>query len=73
MRMYIQKCVLFSVRNLMIMSSVFSTLGGVVLFVVSSLLLDGLRREEETAFKGWLFTMGIFTPWKILAWAFAGK
>ena len=45
-------------------------------FILSSgfsLLLDGLRREEETAFKGWLWTMGIFTPWKCLAWAFAGK
>jgi hypothetical protein len=55
------------------MSSVFSTVGGLVLFVVSSLLLDGLRREEESAFKGWLWTMVIFTPWKIVAWAFAGS
>ena len=62
-----------SVRNLLIMSSVFSLVGGVALFVFSSLLLDGLRREEETAFKGWLLTMAIFTPWKIVSWAFAGS
>ena len=63
---------LVSVRNLLIMSSVFSLVGGVALFIVSALLLDGLRREEESAFKGWLYTMVIFTPWKIVAWAFAG-
>ena len=67
-----QLCRLFAVRNLLIMSSVFSLIGGVVLFIVSALLLDGLRREEESAFKAWLYTMGIFAPWKILAWAFAG-
>lgn len=53
------------------MSSVFSLIGGVFLFVTNVLLLDGLRKEQETAFKGWLLTMGIFTPWKIVAWVFA--
>lgn len=60
------------VRNLLIMSSVLSLLGGVALFVTNVLLLDGLRKEQETAFKGWLWTMGIFAPWKIIAWVFAG-
>jgi hypothetical protein len=55
------------------MSSVFSLVGGFALFIFSSLLLDGLRREEESAFRGWLLTMAIFTPWKILSWAFAGS
>lgn len=60
------------IRNLLIMSSVLSLLGGVALLVTNVLLLDGLRKEQETAFKGWLFSMGFFTPWKIVAWAFAG-
>ena len=55
------------------MSSVFSLLGGIGLFVTNVLLLDGLRKEAESGFKGWLITMGIFTPWKILAWGFAGN
>ncbi len=54
------------------MSSVFSLLGGIALFVTNVLLLDGLRKEQETAFKGWLISMGFFAPWKIVAWAFAG-
>ena len=48
------------------MSSVLSLLGGVALLVTNVLLLDGLRKEQETAFKGWLFSMGFFTPWKIV-------
>ena len=53
------------------MSSVLSLLGGVALFVTNVLLLDGLRKEQETAFKGWLYTMGTFTVWKIIAWGFS--
>ena len=53
------------------MSSVFSLLGGIALFVTNVLLLDGLRKEQETAFKGWLYTMGVFTVWKIVAWGFS--
>lgn len=60
------------VRNLLIMSSVFSLFGGVALLVTNVLLLDGLRKEQESAFKGWLFSMGFFVPWKWVAWAFAG-
>ena len=54
------------------MSSVFSLLLGIGLFVTNVLLLDGLRKEQESGFKGWLLFMGTFTPWKILAWGFAG-
>ena len=54
------------------MSSVFSLFGGVALLITNVLLLDGLRKEQETAFKGWLYSMGFFAPWKWLAWAFAG-
>lgn len=59
------------IRGLLIMSSVFSLLGGIALFVTNVLLLDGLRKEQETAFKGWLYTMGVFTVWKIVAWGFS--
>ena len=37
-------------------------------FLIS--LQDGLRKEQETAFKAWLYTMGIFTCWKWVAWGF---
>lgn len=60
------------IRGLLIMSSVFSLLLGIGLFVTNVLLLDGLRKEQESGFKGWLLFMGTFTPWKILAWGFAG-
>merc|ERR1711953_308279 len=60
------------IRGLLIMSSVFSLLLGIGLFITNVLLLDGLRKEQESGFKGWLWIMGIFTPWKILAWGFAG-
>ena len=60
-----------SVRGLLVMSSVFSLLGGVALFFTNVFLLDGLRKEQEGAFKSWLYTMGIFTPWKIVSWCFA--
>jgi len=56
--------------DLLVMSSVFSLLGGFVLFCTNILLLDGLRKEQETAFKAWLYTMGIFTCWKWVAWGF---
>ena len=60
------------IRGLLIMSSVFSLLLGIGLFITNVLLLDGLRKEQESGFKGWLLIMGLFTPWKILAWGFAG-
>ena len=34
------------------MSSVFSVLAGIVLLITSVMLLDALRKEQETAFKG---------------------
>ena len=48
------KNVLFpaTVRNLLVMSSVFSVLTGVILLITSVMLLDALRKEQETAFKG---------------------
>ena len=69
---YFMISVSLSVRNLLVMSSVFSLFGGVALLITNVLLLDGLRKEQETAFKGWLYSMGFFAPWKWLAWAFAG-
>jgi len=58
------------VRNLLMMSSVVSLLFSFAIFVTSCILLDALRLEKETGFKGWLITMGLFTPWKIVAWVF---
>lgn len=52
------------------MSSVFSLIFSVLIFLNSCILLDALRLEKETGFKGWLFTMGAFTPWKIVAWVY---
>jgi len=60
------------VRNLLLMSGLFSIIGGVALFITACILLDALRLEKEGGFTGWLWTMGIFTPWKILAWGYAG-
>ena len=60
------------IANLLIMSSVVSLLLGIALFFTNVMLLDGLRKEQENGFKGWLVVMGILTPWKILAWGFAG-
>jgi len=59
------------VRNLLIMSGLFSTIFGLALLVTSCILLDALRQEKERGFEGWLWTMAFFTPWKIIAWAFA--
>ncbi len=41
-----------AVRNLLVMSAVFSFLCGIALFITSVMLLDALRKEQETAFKG---------------------
>ena len=29
------------------------------------------RLEKERGFEAWLWTMGIFTPWKIVAWVYS--
>lgn len=62
----------WDVRNLLMMSAVFSLIGGFILFIASIAILDALRKEDERAFPFWLWTMGIFAPWKIIAWGFAG-
>jgi len=59
------------VRNLLLMSALFTLFGSLALFVTSCIILDALRLEKETGFKSWLVTMGIFTPWRIIAWAYA--
>merc|ERR1712004_437553 len=54
-------------------------LGVLILVSISSVLIlcmlaipiDGLRKEQETAFIYWLYTMGIFTCWKWVAWGFS--
>ena len=58
------------VRNLLLMSALFTLFGSVALFITSCITLDALRLEKETGFKSWLVTMGIFTPWRIVAWVY---
>ncbi|XP_023323631.1 uncharacterized protein LOC111697753 [Eurytemora carolleeae] len=58
------------VRNILMMSSLFSLVFSILIFINSCILLDALRLEKETGFKGWLYTMGAFTPWKIVAWVY---
>ena len=43
------KLSLFKVRNLLVMSSVFSLFGGCALFIVSSLLLVSLRANSKSS------------------------
>ena len=49
--------ILLLVRNLLMMSAVFSMVGGLFVFIASCALLDGLRKEDERAFVFWLWTM----------------
>ena len=35
-------------------------------------MLDGLRKEDEKTFVPWLWTMGLFAPFKVVAWGFSG-
>ena len=53
----IEFMICFSVRNLLMMSAVFSLVGGFILFIASIALLDALRKEYEIAFRFWLWTM----------------
>ena len=59
------------VRNILFMSAFLTLLGSVAVFISSCYTLDALRLEKETEFKGWLISMGIFTPWRIVAWVYA--
>ena len=59
------------VRNLLFMSALFTLVGAVAVFISSCATLDALRLEKETGFKSWLISMGIFTPWRIVAWVYA--
>jgi len=59
------------VWNLLMMSNLVCLVFAVLIFVNSCILLDALRLEKETGFKGWLYTMAFFTPWKIVSWVFS--
>merc|ERR1719445_987686 len=59
------------VRNLLFMSALFTLVGAVAVFISSCVTLDALRLEKETGFKSWLISMGIFTPWRVIAWVYA--
>jgi len=59
------------VWNLLMISSVISTMCAIAIFISSCMLLDALRLEKETGFKSWLFSMAFFTPWRFIAWVFA--
>ena len=51
----------FTVRNLLMMSAVFSLIGGFILFIASIAILDALRKEDERAFPFWLWTMVLYS------------
>jgi len=59
------------VRNLLFMSSLVSIFFAMALFITSCIILDALRLEKERGFEAWLWTMGLFTPWKIIGWVYA--
>jgi len=59
------------VRNLLFFSGLSSIVFAILLFITSCIILDALRLEKERGFKTWLWTMGIFTPWKIVCWVYA--
>lgn len=59
------------VRNLLFFSGLTSIVGAIALFITSCIILDALRLEKERGFEAWLWTMGLFTPWKIVAWVYA--
>jgi len=59
------------VRNLLFFSGLSSIVFAVLLFITSCIILDALRLEKERGFKTWLWTMGVFTPWKIVCWVYA--
>ena len=59
------------VRNLLFMSALLTLVGAVAVFISSCVTLDALRLEKETGFKSWLISMGIFTPWRVVAWVYA--
>merc|ERR1712113_976713 len=59
------------VRNILFMSALLTLVGAVAVFISSCITLDALRLEKETGFKSWLISMGIFTPWRVIAWVYA--
>ena len=59
------------VRNILFMKALFTLVGAIALFISSCYTLDALRLEKETNFRSWLISMGIFTPWRIIAWVYA--
>ncbi|XP_071441080.1 uncharacterized protein pasi2 [Hetaerina americana] len=61
----------FHVRNALIVFALFSLIGGMALFVTSIILIVALRKEYETKMLPWIYCMGIFTLWRLLAFIFA--
>ena len=61
---------LFLVRNLLALAAAVSVILALALLVTSVMLLDALRKEQEHAFRGWLWSMGIFTVWRLLAFVY---
>ena len=54
------------VRNLLVLTGLLSVTVSLALFVSSCLLLTGLRHENQQMFRPWLYTMAIFTVYKLL-------
>ncbi|KAG8232920.1 hypothetical protein J437_LFUL011029, partial [Ladona fulva] len=59
------------VRNALIVFALFSLIGGFALLVTSIILIVALRMEYEHKMLPWIYCMGVFTIWRLLAFIFA--
>ncbi|GAB6033214.1 hypothetical protein CHUAL_012819 [Chamberlinius hualienensis] len=58
------------VRAILIAIAGLSAIIAFPLMATSFILILGLRKEHEKRFRPWLFTMGIFTGWRFVAFLF---
>lgn len=58
------------IRNALIVFALFSILGGIVVFVTSSMLIKALRKEHEKKIVPWLYSFAIFTLFRLFAFIF---
>lgn len=61
----------FHVRNALIVFALFSLIGGMALLITSIILIVALRMEYENKMLPWVYCMGVFTLWRLLAFIFA--
>jgi len=58
------------VRNALVIFALFSVLAACVTFVTSCMLVIALRKEYETKIVPWLWSYGVFTAFRFLAFLF---